>query len=192
MVATLESVGGVSFELTPDQKQLQKMARDFATKEIIPVAEHYDRDAIFPKDIFEKARKIGLVNMNIPEAYGGVGASVFEECLVSEEMAYGCSGISTSIGTNDDRRAGLDVGLDAWFDPGFDPERPAGYAGAAGERPAYGPPGPVRRRCAGGPTDGHHGKVLSPAGYRGGPAGRLGVRPFRVRHLPCFVRVRDS
>ncbi|HRF97626.1 MAG TPA: acyl-CoA dehydrogenase family protein, partial [Aggregatilineales bacterium] len=69
-------------------------------KEIIPVAEHYDRDAIFPKDIFEKARRIGLVNMNIPEAYGGVGASVFEECLVSEEMAYGCSGISTSIGTN--------------------------------------------------------------------------------------------
>ena len=100
MVATLESVGGVSFEVTEEQQQLQKMARDFASKEIIPVAEHYDRDAIFPKDIFEKARRIGLVNMNIPEAYGGVGASVFEECLVSEEMAYGCSGISTSIGTN--------------------------------------------------------------------------------------------
>lgn len=100
MVTTLEAVGGVSFELTEEQKQLQKMARDFTAKEIIPVAEHYDRDAIFPRDIFEKARKIGLANMNIPEAYGGVGASVFEECLVGEEMAYGCSGISTSIGTN--------------------------------------------------------------------------------------------
>jgi acyl-CoA dehydrogenase len=91
---------GVSFELTDEQKMLQKMARDFTASEIIPVAAEYDEQAKFPEDIFHKARELGIVNMNIPAEYGGVGASVFEECLVGEELGYGCTGISTSISTN--------------------------------------------------------------------------------------------
>jgi acyl-CoA dehydrogenase len=91
---------GVNFMLTEEQQMLQKMAREFAEKEIIPVAEEYDREAKFPEELFHKAREIGIANMNIPEAYGGVGASVLEECIVSEELGYGCTGISTSIGTN--------------------------------------------------------------------------------------------
>ncbi|MBL8116965.1 MAG: acyl-CoA dehydrogenase family protein [Anaerolineae bacterium] len=91
---------GVSFELTDEQKMLQKMARDFTTAEIIPVAAEYDEQAKFPDDIFHKARELGIANMNIPAEYGGVGASVFEECLVGEELGYGCTGISTSISTN--------------------------------------------------------------------------------------------
>lgn len=91
---------GVSFELTDEQKMLQKMARDFAAAEIIPVAEHYDRTAEFPIDIINKGREIGLVNLNIPAEYGGPGANVLEECLVAEELAYGCSGISTAMSVN--------------------------------------------------------------------------------------------
>jgi acyl-CoA dehydrogenase len=91
---------GVSFELTDEQKMLQKMAREFAAKEIIPVAAEYDEQAKFPEEIFHKARELGIVNMNIPAEYGGVGATVFEEVLVGEEMGYGCTGISTSISTN--------------------------------------------------------------------------------------------
>lgn len=91
---------GVSFDLTDEQKMLQKMARDFATTEIIPVAEHFDRTAEFPIDIVRKGREVGLVNLNIPLDYGGPGANVFEECLVSEELAYGCSGISTAMSVN--------------------------------------------------------------------------------------------
>ncbi|MBI5668119.1 MAG: acyl-CoA dehydrogenase family protein [Chloroflexi bacterium] len=93
-------ISGVSFELTKEQKMLQKMARDFTAKEIIPVAAEYDEHAIFPEEIFHKAREIGLVNTNIPAEYGGVGATIFEECLVAEELGYGCTGISTSISTN--------------------------------------------------------------------------------------------
>lgn len=100
MVEVQKVVPGVGFELTEDQKMLQKMAREFTAKEIIPVAEHFDRDAIFPEEIFHKARELGIVNMNIPAEYGGVGATVFEECLVGEELGYGCTGISTSITTN--------------------------------------------------------------------------------------------
>jgi acyl-CoA dehydrogenase len=91
---------GVSFELTDEQKMLQKMAREFAAKEIIPVAAEYDEQAKFPEEIFHKARELGIANMNIPAEYGGVGATPFEEVLVAEELGYGCTGISTSISTN--------------------------------------------------------------------------------------------
>jgi acyl-CoA dehydrogenase len=100
MVQTQMVQSGVSFELTDEQKMLQKLARDFAASEIIPVAEEYDREAKFPDEIFHKARELGIVNMNIPEAYGGIGASAFDEVLVAEELGYGCTGISTSISTN--------------------------------------------------------------------------------------------
>lgn len=100
MVDMAASRTGVSFELTEEQKMLQKMARDFTAKNITPVAAEYDEHAKFPDDVFQKARELGLVNMNIPAEYGGVGATVFEECLVAEELAYGCTGISTSISTN--------------------------------------------------------------------------------------------
>jgi acyl-CoA dehydrogenase len=94
------ALSGINFELTEEQKQLQKMARDFAAREIIPVAEHFDRTAEFPIDIINKGREVGLVNLNIPLDYGGPGASVFEEVLATEELAYGCSGISTAMGVN--------------------------------------------------------------------------------------------
>jgi len=99
MVSTI-AMSGVSFELNDEQKMLQKMARDFAAEEIIPVAEHYDRTAEFPIEILRKAQQIGLIGLNIPEAYGGAGASVLDECIVAEELAYGCSGISTAMNIN--------------------------------------------------------------------------------------------
>jgi acyl-CoA dehydrogenase len=91
---------GIAFTLNEEQRQLQKVAREFAAKEIIPVAEHYDRTGEFPIDIINKGREIGLVNLNIPLEYGGPGASVLEECIVGEELAYGCSGISTAMSVN--------------------------------------------------------------------------------------------
>ncbi len=91
---------GLQLELTDDLRMLQGLARDFTRKEIIPQAEHFDRTGEWPWSIFNKAREIGLVNMNIPEAYGGIGATVVEECIVTEEMAYGCTGIQTALMLN--------------------------------------------------------------------------------------------
>jgi len=91
---------GLAYDLSPDQKMLQEMARDFARKEIAPRAEHYDRSGEWPWDIFNKARRAGLVNLNIPEEYGGVGANVLEECIIGEELAWGCSGIQTALMLN--------------------------------------------------------------------------------------------
>lgn len=100
MVDSVKTQAGVSFEMTAEQKMLQKMAREFTAAEIIPVAADFDEHATFPEDIFHKARELGIVNMNIPAEYGGVGASPFEEVIVAEELGYGCTGISTSISTN--------------------------------------------------------------------------------------------
>lgn len=101
MLATkAEAESGLHLELSDDLLMLQNLARDFARKEILPVAEHYDRTGEWPWDVWKKALKIGLVNLNIPEEYGGGGASVLEECIVAEELAYGCSGIQTALMLN--------------------------------------------------------------------------------------------
>ena len=93
-------MSGPQFQLNEEQEMLVRMTRDFVADNIIPLAAEYDEKAIFPEDIFHKARELGIVNMLIPEEYGGVGASAFEEVLVSEELGYGCTGISTSLGVN--------------------------------------------------------------------------------------------
>jgi acyl-CoA dehydrogenase len=101
MVTMTEALpSGLQLELSDDLQMLQNLARDFARKEIIPRAEHYDQTGEWPWDVFEKAREVGLVNLNIPEEYGGPGASVLEECIVGEELAYGCSGIQTALMLN--------------------------------------------------------------------------------------------
>lgn len=92
--------GGVSFMLTEEQKMIQQLAREFARNEIAPVAEHYDQSHEYPWPVVKKAQQIGLTAMTVPEEYGGLGLSLFEEVLVTEELAWGCSGISTAIGVN--------------------------------------------------------------------------------------------
>lgn len=96
----MEQAASLQYELTGDLKMLSELARDFARKEIIPKAEHFDRTGDWPWDLWQKALRVGLVNLNLPEEYGGMGASVLEECIVAEELAYGCSGIQTALMLN--------------------------------------------------------------------------------------------
>ena len=63
----------VDFTLTDEQKDLRELAHDFAEKEIRPVAWDYDRDGTWPQEIIDKAFEVGLMNVHIPEAYGGPG-----------------------------------------------------------------------------------------------------------------------
>ncbi|MGH7496348.1 MAG: acyl-CoA dehydrogenase family protein [bacterium] len=91
---------GVSFSLTEEQKLLQHSARDFAKNEIIPVAVHYDESHEFPWPVIRKAQELGYTTMTIPPEYGGSALSLLDECLITEELAYGCSGMSTSITLN--------------------------------------------------------------------------------------------
>lgn len=86
------------FELSEEQKEIQKLARDFAKNEIIPVAAEYDEKAEFPWAVVRKAFGVGLWNLNIPEEYGGQGLDHLTEILVYEELAYGCLGVFGAFG----------------------------------------------------------------------------------------------
>jgi acyl-CoA dehydrogenase len=90
----------VDFTLTDEQKNLREMAHDFAEKEIRPVAWEYDKEGTWPQEILDKAWEVGLMNTHAPEEFGGPGLSFLDGCLVEEELAWGCSGIATSIGAN--------------------------------------------------------------------------------------------
>ena len=90
----------LSFKLTEEQEMIRQMARNFAKKEILPAAEHYDQSDEFPWPIIRKAQKTGLISSNVPEAYGGPGLGVLEECIINEELAWACSGVQTVIMLN--------------------------------------------------------------------------------------------
>ncbi len=92
--------GGVSFALTPEQKELRELTRTFAEQEIRPRAAAYDEAQTHPVDVVTKAHELGLMNPHIPEALGGLGLSGFAGMLISEELSFGCSGIAVSIIAN--------------------------------------------------------------------------------------------
>jgi len=86
----------IDFELTERQRALQKMAHDFAEKEIRPVAVEYERrddpkDCI-PWEVIKKGNQLGFHTLCIPEEYGGFGASDLEYAIWMEEIAWGDAG----------------------------------------------------------------------------------------------------
>ncbi|NXO74174.1 ACADM protein, partial [Phainopepla nitens] len=114
-----------STELTDEQKEFQATARKFALEEIIPVAAQYDRTGEYPVPLIKRAWELGLMNSHIPESCGdrpcwvfltdlvyltplspllsptgGLGLGTFEACLITEELAYGCTGVQTAIEAN--------------------------------------------------------------------------------------------
>ncbi|XP_041658588.1 medium-chain specific acyl-CoA dehydrogenase, mitochondrial [Cheilinus undulatus] len=91
---------GFSFELSEQQKEFQQLARKFAREEIIPAAPAYDKSGEYPVPLITKAWELGLMNGHIPQEYGGSGLSSFENCLITEELAYGCTGVQTAIEAN--------------------------------------------------------------------------------------------
>lgn len=90
----------VSFELSEDQQAYQDLARKFTREHIIPVAKHHDETMEYPWEVIKKAHELGLVNTHIPEKFGGLGLGLMECSLITEELAFGCTGIQTAIEAN--------------------------------------------------------------------------------------------
>jgi acyl-CoA dehydrogenase len=90
----------IDFSPTEEQVQLQELARKFAREEVIPKAAHHDQTGEFPHEIVRKAWEIGLMNTHVPIEYGGAGLGVLDGCLITEEFAYGCTGIATAMEAN--------------------------------------------------------------------------------------------
>ncbi|RKP09735.1 acyl-CoA dehydrogenase/oxidase [Thamnocephalis sphaerospora] len=91
---------GIGFGLNEDQQAIQELARKFTADEITPNARHHDITGEYPTEIIRKAWELGLVNTHIPQEYGGLGLGVLDSAIVTEELAYGCTGIQTAIEAN--------------------------------------------------------------------------------------------
>jgi len=91
---------GLNFTLTSEQQEFVDLAENFTKNEIIPVAAHYDTTGEYPWAVIKKAHETGLMNLHIPEEYGGMGLGTLEGCVITEKMAYGCTGIMTALEAN--------------------------------------------------------------------------------------------
>jgi len=90
----------LDFSLSDEQKALIDAARRFARERIAPVAAECDREARFPKDVFVAAHELGLVNATVSPEYGGPGLHELDNAMIAEELAWGCTGIQTSMLAN--------------------------------------------------------------------------------------------
>ena len=86
--------------LNMEQQGLVDMCRKFTAEHIIPVAGQLDEEGTFPADICQKAWDLGLMNVKVPEENGGLGLGEFENALLSEEIAYGCVSVATTLAAN--------------------------------------------------------------------------------------------
>ncbi|MBQ3925294.1 MAG: acyl-CoA dehydrogenase family protein [Firmicutes bacterium] len=78
------------FELTREQKMLQKMAHDFSVNELEPIADEVDKSGEIPHSTIEKIAKTGLFTLTAPKEYGGGGWGDVEKVLVVKEIAKAC------------------------------------------------------------------------------------------------------
>jgi len=92
--------GGVSFQLSDEQLEMQQLARKFAREDVLPKVAELDRTMEYPKDLINQAWELGLLNPHIPQEYGGLELGTFEGCLITEELAYACSGVQTAMEAN--------------------------------------------------------------------------------------------
>jgi len=90
----------LNFSLSEEQSALAETARRFARERIIPAAAVADRDAHFPREIFEEAWRLGLINTTVPAEYGGADLGELDNAIITEQLAYGCTGIQTSMLAN--------------------------------------------------------------------------------------------
>jgi alkylation response protein AidB-like acyl-CoA dehydrogenase len=90
----------LSFQLSPEHEDIRRAVRDFARKEIMPVAAHFDETGEFPTEIVKKMGEMGLMGIEIPEQYGGAGMDTVAYVLAMEEVAKADAATSTILSVN--------------------------------------------------------------------------------------------
>merc|ERR1711991_136262 len=90
----------IGFELSDEQTALQDLARKATAEHVIPVAAHHDETGEFPWEPLKKLHELGLMNLHVPAHCGGLELSSVDASIVTEELAYGCTGIQTAAEAN--------------------------------------------------------------------------------------------
>ncbi|MGI8550486.1 MAG: acyl-CoA dehydrogenase family protein, partial [Dehalococcoidia bacterium] len=79
---------------------LRRAVRNFATRELLPIAAEIDRDDEMPSDMFRRLGSLGVLGVTIPEEYGGAGADLLAGVLVIEEIAKASASVALSYGAH--------------------------------------------------------------------------------------------
>src|SRR5215472_12376282 len=87
----------MDFELTPEQREIQALAREFVQQEVEPHAAEWDREHRFPRELFAKLADLGLMGVCVPEEYGGAGADFLAHVVVLEELSRGDAGVGVTV-----------------------------------------------------------------------------------------------
>lgn len=87
----------MDFELTPEQREIQALARDFVRQEVEPHAAEWDREHRFPREALAGLADLGLMGVCVPEEYGGAGADFLSYVLVLEELSRGDAGLGVTV-----------------------------------------------------------------------------------------------
>ncbi len=87
----------MDFELNEEQTMIRATMRDFAEKEIAPVARDNNRYERFPVDLMKKLGDMGFMGINLPSEYGGGGADYISYCVMLEELAYADCGMAVTL-----------------------------------------------------------------------------------------------
>lgn len=92
----------MDFELSDEQKDIQKAAREFGQGEFDPdLALELDQSGQFPESIWKKAAQLGFIGIHYPEEFGGQGLGLFENALIIEAFCSIDSGIGSALSTAD-------------------------------------------------------------------------------------------
>jgi acyl-CoA dehydrogenase len=90
----------IDFALSDEQEALRDLVREFAGREIAPLAPELDREQRHSPEIVEKYFEIGFLHYAVPEEYGGAGLGSLEGCLFNEELGAACGGVACVLGGN--------------------------------------------------------------------------------------------
>jgi butyryl-CoA dehydrogenase len=90
-------VSDLDYFLTEEQRMMQGLAARIAREKIRPVRAQLDASEQFPWEIMKILAQAGLFGIYIPEAYGGTGGGIFENCLAIEKLGEACIGVGTSF-----------------------------------------------------------------------------------------------
>src|SRR2546425_12427515 len=81
----------MDLSFSPEQQEIRKLAREFAEHEVKPRAEAIDHSGEFPRDLVDKAAKLGLLGILVPDVYGGSGLDHVSFAIFVEEVARFCA-----------------------------------------------------------------------------------------------------
>jgi len=90
----------MDFKLSEEQEMIRDAAREFAQKEIAPIAAEFDRSGEFPVDTIRKAGELGFMGIEVPEEYGGAGLDTIGYALLMEEISAADAAHGTIVSVN--------------------------------------------------------------------------------------------